>query len=213
MVVVNSIEDFVKYNEEDIRRFLTSSKKIYDPELVDDIIQNFYFRLLKSDALQNYDPKIAGFGTFVFTILCRMLPNERRKNPLAAHPHISAISNPEGSTARCAEDVDIFDFINGIDTHTEFKINRKNVPSSLYQDEEDECTKHMLSFIEYVKKTETNKKKSKNIVCFLEHKMAGCLATDIARILGVSDNMVKIMKNNIYDKYKKWDSPKVLVHA
>jgi DNA-directed RNA polymerase specialized sigma24 family protein len=213
MVVVDNPRDFQKKNEEDIRRYLTNSKNIYDPELVNDIIQNFYVRLIKSEALKNYDPKRARFETYMLTILCRMLPHEKRKNPMARYSHVSAINYTEGGTARCAEDVDIFDFVYGLEEQTEFSVARKNRPSAVYQDEEDESIKHMIAFIAYVKKTETNKKKSDSMICFLERKMDGCLATDIANMLGVSDNMVKIMKNSIYDKYKKWDQPKAVSHV
>ena len=211
MIVVNNVEAFAKHNEEDIRRYLTNGKKIFDPEMVNDIIQNFYMRMIRSCALSKFDPELASFDTYVLTMLCRMLPYEKRRNPRARYSHVSSFSNPEGSPSQGVDELDIFELVYNSSSNQEFSVMRKNMPSCVNQKEEDDCVKHMLSFIDYVKASEPNKKKADKMVCFLEHKMQGCLATDIARMLGVSDNMVKIMKNSIYDKYKKWDTPKLQV--
>jgi DNA-directed RNA polymerase specialized sigma24 family protein len=213
MVVVDNVKDFAKQNEGDIRRFLTNSKHIFDPELVNDIIQNFYVRLISSDALSTFDPSIATFNTYIITILCRMLPHERRRNPNARHSHLSVFVDPDVSSPYSQGGVDVFDLVYGCCDHSEYGIKRKNMPSYVFQREEDESIMHIMSFIDFIKESEPNKKKADKMVCFVEHKMQGVLATDIATVLGVSDNMVKIMKNNIYDKYKKWDRPKEVLYA
>ena len=214
MVVVDNVKDFAKKNEEDIRRFLTSGKGkfIFDADMVNDIIQNFYVRLIKSDALSNFDPKIASFETYIITILCNMLPYEKKRNPNARYSHVSVLSNPD-SHSNHEEDLDVFDFVYGANAHSEYGIVRYNMPDSVYLQEDMESVNNMLAFIEYLKETEPNKAKVERMVCFLEHKMLGLKATDIASILGVSDNMVKIVKNNIYDKYKKWENPRELQYA
>jgi len=210
MVVVDNVKDFAKYNEEDIRRFLTSSrgKKLFDLDMVNDIIQSFYVRLINSGALSKFNPELASFDTYIITILCNMLPQERRKNTFIRYRHVSVIPNPSRGNSGTDDNVDIFDHLHGNSRNPNLHIERKNVPSSIFREEEDECVNHIRAFIQFIKESEPNKRKARKMVCFLENKLEGCLATEIAMILGVSDNMVKIIKNNIYNKYKKWDSSK-----
>jgi RNA polymerase sigma factor (sigma-70 family) len=214
VVVVNNVEDFAKNNEEDLRRYLTSGKGklIFDPEMVNDIIQNFYVRIIKSDALSKFDPTLASFETYIITILCNMLPHERKRNPHARYTHISVLSNPD-SKSRHDEDIDVFDFVYGNSDYSGMSIDRKNMPDSVYLQEDIDSVNNMLAFIEFIKDTEPNKAKADKMVSFVEHKMQGLLATDIAVMMGVSDNMVKIMKNNIYDKFKKWENPREVNYA
>ena len=217
MTVVDNVSDFAKYNEDDIRLYLTSPRRgrgLYDPELVNDIIQNFYLRLLKSDALKKYDPAIGSFKTYVITILSNMLPQERKSNHSSRYKHLSSIIKPSAVVSLGAEESDIFNFFSCVGADTDFAVaQHKNIYSSLFQEEEDLSIRHFISFISHVKKTEPNKKKADAMVCFLENKMRGCLGSDIALMLGVSNNMVKIIKNNIYDKYKKWDNTRALSRA
>lgn len=211
MVIVDNVTDFAKKNEEYLRLFLTNRKGIFDPELVNDIIQNFYVRIIRNGSLEKYDPDRGNFKTYIMTILCNMLPHEKRRNPLARYSHLSSVPNQDGGSLGSESEVDVFDFIYGANQHQEYGIaQHKDLPSKIFQQEEDECTMHMMAFIEHIKKSEPNKVKAEKMVCYVENRMDGCKQTDVAKILGVSDNMVKIMKNNIYDKYKKWDSPKVL---
>lgn len=225
MEVVDNIADFAKKNENDLRRFLSggrSGKGIRDADLVNDIIQNFYVRLISSNALGKFDPSSVDekeninsvFNSYILTILCRMLPHEKRRNPNSRYTHISAVSSSEGGSSRYEDEADIFDFVYGGSDHLEYGVKRRDLmPSCFHQDEEDECIRHFISFTEYLKENEPNKAKAERMVAFVEGKMQGVLATEIAVILGVSDNMVKIIKNNIYDKYKKWDNPREVCYA
>ena len=152
MVIVDNVSDFAKKNEEDLRRFLTNRKGIFDPELVNDIIQNFYLRIIKNEALEKYDPSRGSFKTYIMTILCNMLKHEKNRNPRAVHDHLSSVSNRDNGFSRNSEEVDVFEFVHGSKEHPEYGIEHHDkLPSSIFQHEEDECTMHMLAFIEHIK--------------------------------------------------------------
>jgi len=202
MVVVNNVGDFAYKNEKDVLNLLRY-KGITDKNVAKDILQNFYIRLLKSDALSTYNPEIAGFERYITTILYNMLPYENKRNPTRRYKHITCVYNQD-SEGR--ESTDVFDLVYGCTDDNNYGISKKNAPSSLYISEEEEITKHICSFIQHIKDTEPDKVKAQKMICYIESKMHGCVANDIALMLGVSDNMIKIMKNSLYERYKKWET-------
>jgi bifunctional DNA-binding transcriptional regulator/antitoxin component of YhaV-PrlF toxin-antitoxin module len=96
---------------------------------------------------------------------------------------------------------DIFDFVHG--ENATLKIT-KAYEHSMYDGCDDPLfDDYIEEFKAYIRRTETPKN-AERMILFIEQKYAGCRGVEIAGMMGVSNNMVKIIKHSLQRKYNKW---------
>lgn len=226
MDVVNSVEEFVKRNENDLRRYMIFKTGIFDKNLVDEAIQEFYVKLIETKALETYDEDEGAFSTYITNLFCWTLPGLRNKNFRINFDVLSSVSVGTGYDARR---MDIWDVIymrsnrvskfkpkkpaskrEEIRTSTEasnprisFNVEASFPCPALDNMNEDLFIRELENFKDYIKKTES-KRNAKRMILYIDRKLDGCLSVDIAKMLKVSTTMVRIIKRELRYKYLKW---------
>lgn len=88
MVIVKTVDDFKRKNEGELKAFMIHKTGIYDQEMINDTLQEFYTRLVQSKALESFDEKMAptkeenqlNYERWVCNNFCWLLPMLRKKN-------------------------------------------------------------------------------------------------------------------------------------
>lgn len=88
MVIVKSVGDFQRKNEGELKAFMIHKTGIYDQDMINDTLQEFYARLIQSKALESFDAKMAptaeenqlNYDRWVCNNFCWLLPMLRKKN-------------------------------------------------------------------------------------------------------------------------------------
>jgi hypothetical protein len=88
MVIVKTVEEFQKKNEDELKDFMVYKTGIYDQDIIKDTLQEFYTRLIQSKALENFDENRApsesenklNYERWVCNNFCWLLPILRKKN-------------------------------------------------------------------------------------------------------------------------------------
>ena len=204
MVRVTTVEDFKKYNEDQLKRFMVSQTGIYDREIINDVVQDFYVRLIRSRALDRFNPdeKGANFSTWVCNILGWTLPENKKKNFRAQYKVISIIPDPE-SKGGCTKEVDVWDGINSYTDNPYYRLESGYTVSNVQHDREEESKRNIRSFIRYLETTETPEK-AKKMIEYLEYRMDGLNDVAIAGIFNMTNAMMRIIRLAIQKKYYKW---------
>jgi len=203
MRVVNTVEEFQRHNENELRSFMTYKTGIYNKDIHDEAIQEFYVKLIETRALETFDPnyenKPRRFDSYILTLFCYLMPELKKNNHRARFPMVTRVNVGHNEPKL----VDVWEFVSKEDLHSEYAVDRTYSASALETRQDDEVNLYLQDFIDYIKKTEPDKKANRMIV-YLTHKLQGCNGTDIAQILGVSNNMVKFIKNDLYDAFNDW---------
>lgn len=206
MVPVRTVEDFQKKNEAELRSFFSYKTGIYDPEVHDETIQEFYVKLIESRALESFDPAKRNIGTeescfnqYIISLFCWMLPVLKRRNPNVNYQLMSRVDIGETTPKR----VDIWELLSKNFQHTNFQVEESFNTSALEDQQEQEAHQLLEDFISYIHRTESQTK-ARKFELYLRRKMEGCKATDIAIMLGVSNYMVTIIKQDIHKRFKHW---------
>ena len=88
MIVVKTVEEFQKENENELKSFMSHKTGIFDQEIIKDTIQDFYTRLIQTKALEGFDENRAptdqqnqlNYERWVCNNFCWFLPLMRKKN-------------------------------------------------------------------------------------------------------------------------------------
>ena len=197
MVVVRDVREFARKNEEHLKRFFKYKTGILDRDLMADQIQNFYVRLIQTNALETYREDKGDFRMYVMTLLCWSLSVSKQKSKRAKNK-VTAISNFKHANKEMLEDV--YNYVS-----TDSSYFRVDGSSTFVRDHEYDYQlgAKLESFRSYIRKTE-NDTKAHQMVTFIDNKIDGCNSTDIAIMLKVSENMVKIIKQQLKKKYYEW---------
>jgi hypothetical protein len=200
---VNTVEEFKRKNEHELRSFMAYKTGIFNKELHDEAIQEFYVKLIETRALETFDPnyenKPRRFDTYIMTLFCYLLPELKKNNHRARYPMVTKVNIGHHEPKM----IDIWEFLNKEDLQSEFAVDRTYSISALEMRQDDEMNLYVKDFIGYVKRTEPEKKANR-MITYLTHKLQGCNGTDIAQVLGVSNNMVKFIKNDLYEAFNDW---------
>lgn len=254
MVPVRTVEEFAKQNEKQLRKLFSKKTGIYDKNLIDDAIQEFYVRLIQTKALESYDKNQGAFNTYLFNLMCWIMPQMSKKNFRHNYEVLSTIDINTNNLKTDIREVDIWDVINGYGGgcyyHTDklpddllkkqlkeegsdeisgsdldkIKKNGKNVsvgnnskefisyrvdpmfrPSFLEIEEERVVFRDYLKFKEHIRRTES-KEWANRMITYMDYKLCGCKGTDIAKILKITNAMIRLIKEKSYKKYIKWRS-------
>jgi len=228
MIIVKTVKEFVKQNEKHLIRFLQYKTGINDREMIDDTLQEFYMRLYQTKALESYDEKRGTFDTYIGNLFCWMLPFLSRKNFKYRHTLMpkryrdkyldkneKGISNNHMYDYRMMSYVnkdnskmwvdgdDVFNYVH--ENSATFKISKAYETSYFDTDEDPALSGYLESFKTYIRETESPRSAEKMIL-FLEQRVAGCKGVEIAGMMKVSNNMVKIIKHTLKRKYDTWQT-------
>lgn len=222
MVVVKTVEEFAKQNEEQLKLFMRYKTGIYDEDIIRDTVQEFYIRLITTRALENFDEEKGKFDTYIANLFCWLLPslrkikfrnivtktvtvnengNEVRKKVEVIHEVLSTFKYRSDKIWGKAED-DVWDHVGNYNSH--LAIDALYNYSHVYVEEERKLEDKYKAFVRHIRETEPHKR-AERMILVLNCRNDGCRSKDIARMLGISDNMVKIIKNRIRDKYFEWN--------
>lgn len=209
MVIVKTVEDFRKHNEEKLRKFMVYKTGIYNKDEIDDVMQEFYIKLIQTKALDSFDLNEVTHGTpekvfkvYIVNLFCWLLHHTKKKRDKEKITKISWI-HPKASSEK--DPSDVFNYVSSSELCSDFQIDSKFYYDSHFMDKESQLQLEVEDFKKYIKKTES-KKKAKKMICFLENRSSGCRSTDIAQMLGVSNNMIKFLKFDTYKSYKRYVS-------
>jgi DNA-directed RNA polymerase specialized sigma24 family protein len=225
MIVVNSVNDFARKNEDDLRRLMSFKTGIFDKNLVDEAIQEFYVKLIETRALETYEEKEGSFKTYITNLFFWSLPLIRRKNFRVNFDVISSVTLDSGGCLQ--KNVDVWDFV-GSRSHsttefepkkrrskkedssdnyyplsTTYKIDSRFVCPVMDSAEEESFYSDMEDFKRYIRRTES-KVKAERLITYIEKRLEGCVGPDIATILKVPSETIRNIKNESKEKYRKW---------
>lgn len=204
MVVVKTERDFFVKNDKELKRFAKSKTGILDKELINDLVQDFYVRLIQSETLKTFNPSHLEYGTvkdlfeaYICNFFCWQLSYLKKKNyrvQLKAY----SICKKESRIGR--EEYDIYDHVG---PEADIKVDPVYDASIVTGEKEKHLDWYVQRFKEYILKTEPPEE-AYRLVTLLESRYEGCNSRDVAVMLGVSDNMAKIHKKKLYKKFKEW---------
>ncbi len=201
MVEVKTVPDFITHNDSELRSFFVFKTGIYDKVLQDEAIQEFYVKMIETHALESYPESYLPFKTYVCNLLCWTLPQMKKANVRACYNMVSTVTVSIGDSNK--REVDVWEYVGNHNIHSDYSVDATYTNSLLEHEDESTLERELDDFISYVRRTEPEKKANR-IETFVKHKMYGCKAIDIAKMLGVSNNMVKIIKDDAYRKFKRW---------
>lgn len=203
MVIVKTVEEFHRQNEKELRDFMMFKTGICDKDMIDDTIQEFYVRLIKSRVLDKFDESEATYGstqklfeTWICNMFCWLLPVMKKRNFRHRFDVISALLIERGN-ATCL--VDVWESLQG----SGFTVAAGYHSDQVDMDNLTEYEYDVESLVRYIKLTE-KKDKADQMVSYIRHKLDGLNGVDIAGILKVSNAMVNTIKNNLYAKMQEW---------
>jgi len=105
MEVVKSVEEFAKKNEKELVAFMCSKTGIYDKQVIHDTIQDFYVKLIKSKALETYDPAKGAFATYMCNLFCWLLSLQGKRHFRIKYKAISRIPGRRENFSGVSSDV------------------------------------------------------------------------------------------------------------
>lgn len=199
MVAVKSVKEFVEKNEKDLRSFSKHKTGIHDINLLDDQIQEFYVKLIKTRALETYDENLGSFRTYIVNLFCWTLNNLGKRNFRVRHKVISKVDR-KTSDGRSVEE-DVWNYVGFKDAH--LKIDEKYINKRVLLSEEFKMSECFEDFKDYIRQTESEKYAYK-MIYFLERKKQGCQSKDIAVGLGMSFAMVSRLKKKTLERFMEW---------
>lgn len=199
MEIVRDVKSFVTKNGEQLQRFFIYKTGITDRELIHEHLQEFYVKMIQTHALETYDEEKGSFDTYISTLLCWLMSYKKKKNLNIKYSFISSVC--VDSQSLCDES-DIWDHVGTFEGN--FKVDFSPCTPRTFDNSDEEIFNHYLKeFKEYIHITESPKNIDR-MLTFLECKENGCNSSEIAVVLGVSDNMVKIIKHRLKEKFGRW---------
>jgi hypothetical protein len=206
MVVVKNVRDFAVQNEEDLKRFMRFKTGIYDEDIIRDTIQEFYVKLIETRALDKFNVDRVSYGsvealfdTFICNLFCWLLPIMARRNHRARYDFFFRV------VCGCAYmgQPDVWEHLG--EHSMMYRVNELYHAAHVSQTEEEEIDRRLDEFIEYLKRYEESPKKVRRMEIYLRHRNDGCSGVEIAGMLSVSNNMVKLIKKDLRAKFDAWE--------
>lgn len=199
MEIVKDVKSFVEKNGDQLLKFFVYKTGIIDRELVHEHLQEFYVKMIQTNALERYQEEKGSFDTYISTLLCWLMPQMARKNINVQHEFVSQVKfSHKGNIDVC----DIWEHTSK--NNGPYRIDFSPcTPRVIDDDEENDFSLYLDNFKEYIVRTES-KKCSFQMLTFLDKKAEGCNSSDIAIVLGVSDNLVKFIKQKLQGKFEIW---------
>lgn len=210
MEVVRTVREFALKNEEDLRRFMMSKTKIYDQDMIREAIQNFYVRLITSRSLEKFDPSKGTFKTYITNLFAWGFPTAKKRNIKTRYTFVSQMRGRDRWGQWDGDYVDVFEGVahGCAGPYVPHAIDPCYDASHAHKEQEDDSERSLAEFIEYMSRTDPDRSK-KQLIPFVQYRNQGCNGADVAKILGVSNNMIKIIKDRVRDSYEEWKGHKM----
>lgn len=213
MVAVRTVKEFAEQNEQELKSFMIYKTGIRDEEIIRDTVQDFYVKLIESRALDKFDPAQVTYGslekcfsTYICNLFCWLLPMLAKKNFRARFNVISAVHFRNSPASYFNYATDVWDYTmtdNNTNPYVSFCVDPHYGASHTSVDEEYVAHATFEDFREHVVETE-KPKKADRILELIDRRAEGCTSRDVASILGLSGNMVKMIKNHAREKFYHW---------
>jgi len=206
MIRVSNVDDFAKMNESDLKRFMAHKTGIHDSDIIRDTIQEFYVKLIETKALDTYDPKLGTFKTYIMNLFCWLLPVLANRNHRTRYTLVSWVKETgrnQGSNDKGVVDVYERTASLGMSPYIDNVVDPRYHASHVSIDEDMHADIDLREFMRYVERTHTEKN-AERIRIYLANRTSGCNGADVAKILGVSNNMVKMIKEQVRESYEEW---------
>lgn len=208
MVIVKTVEEFHLQNEHELRNFMMFKTGIRDKDMIDDTIQEFYVRLIKSKVLEKFDESEATYGstqtlfeTWICNMFCWLLPVMKKRNFRDRFDVISSVLVERGGVK---DFVDIWESLGKSSSYTtDFSVDTEYHTDQVGLTGITEYEHDVASLIRYIESTE-EQQKAQQLVSYIQYKIEGLNGVDIAGLLKVSNAMVSTIKNNLYVKMREW---------
>jgi len=206
MVRVTNVDEFARKNEGDLWRYMAYKTGIRDADIIQDTVQEFYVKLIETRALDTYDPSRGTFKTYIMTLFSWLFPVLANRNPRAKHTLVSWVR--EGGRNRGSDDdavVEVYErtAVVGQSPYIDNVVDPRYGASHVCLNDDIHANIELGDFMRYVRRTRTPKAASR-ISSYLKYRTSGCNGADVARILGVSNNMVKMIKEQVRESYEEW---------
>ncbi len=194
-----AMDEFARKNENDLRRFMKYKTRIIDEGIIDEAIQEFYVRLIEAKSLATFDEREGSFDAYILNLFCWTLPTLKKRGYTRSGNMVST-AYVETASSDCRDARDVWECLH---MNPDYKVDPCYSNAALEYKEEEESEGLINEFIEYIRETEKGKK-AERMITFIQRRREGCLSADVAVILKMADNHVKCIKQELYDKYKKW---------
>lgn len=206
MVVVKTIEEFHEKNEQELRDFMVYKTGIYDKNLIDDAIQEFYLRLITSNALERFDANELKYGeleslfeTWICNIFCWLLPQMKKRNfrsRFEVHSFVHVKINNK------VIQIDVWDILGNEEEGYDIAKGYSN--DQIYNSNNISYEHLLSSFLRYLKSHVQNSEIREKMIEYINYKKDGMKDIDIAKILKLSNSSMNILKSKIRQKEKSW---------
>jgi hypothetical protein len=199
MEIVRDVKSFVEKNGKQLQKFFTYKTGINDREMIHEHLQDFYVRMIQTKALEHYRENKGSFDTYISTLLCWLLPYKAKKNVSVQYAFITRVRSAT-QTVDNADDIwDHMGTFNG-----PYRIDFSPCTPRVFDDEsESTFNQYLEEFKSYIRETES-RRSARQMIVFLDCKQTGGNSSDVAAILGVTDNMAKIIKQKLQKKFERW---------
>jgi len=199
MEIVRDVKSFVEKNGDQLLKFFIYKTGIFDRELVHEHLQEFYVKMIQTKALENYREDKGSFDAYIGTLICWVMPQMAKKNVNVQYKFISQINKSQENYSGMQ---DIWEYTTRDTGPYKFDFS-PCTPRIIDDDEEDLFNLYLDDFKQYIAHTES-KTCTRQMLTFLDKKVEGCNSSEIAVVLGVSNNLVKIIKQRLQEKFEIW---------
>jgi RNA polymerase sigma factor (sigma-70 family) len=177
---------------------------IHDIDIVNDVIQEFYVRLIKSRTLEEYDEeRESDFNTWVCNVLGWVLPLMKRRN---FRNRFEVHSTVDTERSGIPEKTDVFELIDADKrSGTHYKVDHTFSTDMVEQLEIDEEQRKLESFLRYVRKTEP-RGRADQIEQYVRCRLDGMTSVEIADMMSTSNSTLHVLKETLRKKMKRWEN-------
>lgn len=208
MTPVKTIEEFYRYNHEELKKCVRYITKIKDDEEINDKAQNFYLRLIKSHSLEKYTTNGGrSFNTYIWQMLFWMLAEEfnNQKNKFNDRAflkeNVAMTTHPSEDRAMDLEE-SVWSKVGEFDGN--LRVDPSIKDSFATVEKSKEILSNLDSFKKYLMSLKEKDKRKDRMIRYIELKDTGLNGTEIAEQFEVSDTMVKDIRKHIQGHYMRW---------
>jgi len=205
MECVKSVDEFARRNSDDLKKFMIYKTGIHDTDLIRDTIQEFFVKLIESRALETYDPAKGTFKTYIMNLFCWLLPVMAKKNKSVKYTFVSHVKDRDRHHQWYGRYTDVFEGMSGKSDgpYADNAVDTCYDASHVREAEELEAERSLNSFVKFVQNTQPPSV-AERIVPFVQYREQGCNGADIAKMLGLSNSLMKTVRERAGNSYEEW---------
>lgn len=203
MVVVRTVEEFQRYNEKELRSFVTYKTGIVDKDIIDDTIQEFYLKLISSRSLEKFNGNEgASFNTWVCNLLCWLLPVLKSKNFNIKYRPIGSMEDLNNDPS-IKEDLWNYVHDSVYNSSMSLRLDRCFEMDIVYEDDILLEERLLSAFIRHLKRV-LPEKKYRIYISYIKHRFEGMNAEQLIPTMGLARSTLSQLKGDIKKELIKW---------